>query len=258
MFLRILPFCLLLVACSSQSPNLNDGRIATINEQVMVQTDRIVELERMITELNQRVEKVEFIYLEKRDRIVAEKQSATIEAPMVAQLASPEENLQQSVTTESPYLNTKIANRTSAIVPLAVMEEDRASLSTLDVNSIESKNFEFAFAHLEQNQFANAWRALEELTGVSLNSSWQAKLIFWKAICFEAMHEEKKAVSLYNELQANFHKEERAPLALLRQASLFLRLNEKDLSKLTLQKLVKDYPRSKEALQAQSRLKEMR
>ncbi len=257
MFFRALPICLLLVACTSQSPNLNDGRLATINDQVMVQTDRIVELERMITELNQRVEKIEFIYLEKRDQIVAEKQS--VEAtPMIINPVIDTPQMQQGSVTDSPHLNTKIANRTSGIVPITIMEEDRASLNTLDVNSIESKNFEFAFAHLEQNQFANAWRALEELSSVNLSNTWKAKLLFWKAICFEAMREEKKAISLYNELQANYHKEERAPVALLRQASLFLRLNEKDLSKLTLQKLVKEYPRSKEAVQAQARLKEMR
>jgi TolA-binding protein len=55
---------------------------------------------------------------------------------------------------------------------------------------------------------------------------------------------------------AKFPKSGRAPLALLRQGSLMIRLGDAKTAKVVFKKLVADYPKSAEASRARERLKE--
>lgn len=65
----------------------------------------------------------------------------------------------------------------------------------------------------------------------------------------------REALSEFGEIAKNFPHSAQAPVALLRSSDSFAALNMADASKLALEALVKDYPRSQEAKIAKERLK---
>ena len=85
-----------------------------------------------------------------------------------------------------------------------------------------------------------------------------AQLLFWKAVAFDGLTDNRKAIVAYNELITAFPKHDRTALGLLRIASVFIRMGDSRTAKLTLEKLVKDFPKSSEASTAKMRLKDFK
>jgi TolA-binding protein len=136
-----------------------------------------------------------------------------------------------------------------ANVPVLPLEEDelaaqKASLTTFvdALTKLRTGNYTDALVDLEQVK-ANA------------SSDVYPHALFWIGVTYDGLTEYKNALITYNELVQKFPKHRRAPLTLLRQASVFEKLGDATASDATLKKLVNDYPNSPEAAAISSKLK---
>ena len=77
----------------------------------------------------------------------------------------------------------------------------------------------------------------------------------WKAISFEGLGDYRAAIAVYHELIGKFSKDDRSSASLLRLAALFLRVGDMKTARITLQKLIADFPKSSAADLARERLK---
>jgi len=143
-----------------------------------------------------------------------------------------------------------------AIVPQAALESDE-NLSAQIATDIGSKLSE-GLLRIREGKFAESLLVLQDGADLAVGSDQQAYFVFWKGLANEGLGDNKQAIASYNELATNFPKHSRNPLALLRQASIFIRIGDARIGKLTLQKLISDFPKSIEATQAKLKLKDMR
>ena len=115
--------------------------------------------------------------------------------------------------------------------------------------------FESALQNIRQGKFTPAVGALEDAAD-SVHGTAQAPMVlFWLAVAQEGANANEEAVRRYIEITTRYPKSRRAPLALLRQASVMVRLGDAKTAKLSLKKLVSDYPKSEEAARAKEKLK---
>ena len=98
---------------------------------------------------------------------------------------------------------------------------------------------------------------LNEAYDLSFNKTEAANIIFWKGIAYEGLGDNRKALTSYNNLINNHVGHYRLPLALLRQGSVFIRLGETQIARLTFEKLIAEYPQTGEAGRARTRLKDL-
>ena len=141
------------------------------------------------------------------------------------------------------------------IVPAATLEEDEAGISRMPselagpvgqgLQNLREGNFEKA---------ASYWDEALYLTG---STQWAPLCLFWRGVSYDGLNDYKRAVEAYHEVATKFPKHSRAPLALLRQASVLIRLGDKVAAKVTLEKLIASYPKSGEVARAKERLKDL-
>lgn len=82
-------------------------------------------------------------------------------------------------------------------------------------------------------------------------------LLFWRGVAADGVGDNKLALQSYSEILARDPRNPRAAFALLRQASVFVRLGDSDTAKVTLQKLIKDYPKSEYRARAQEKIRDL-
>jgi len=143
-----------------------------------------------------------------------------------------------------------------AIVPIAPLEADEAYIDSQ--NNETSKFMGNGFLKLRDGSFGDALALFQEALSTSYNSDAYPLVLFWIAVTNEGMGENTSAVKAYHELSSNYPKHPRTPLALLRQASVFVRLRDSSTARLTLQKLITEFPKSAEASDAKARLKSLK
>ena len=152
-------------------------------------------------------------------------------------------------------------NRTSTpppIVPVPALTADEGMISALpqDVSSALGD----ALSKIRQGQFREALPSLDRAltdSEASYRGEWSPYVYFWFGVCHDALGDNNRALESYHTVVTKFPKHQRAPLALLREGSVFIRLRDNTTAKLSFQKLITDYPRSPEALTARERLKDI-
>ena len=144
-----------------------------------------------------------------------------------------------------------------AIVPAAVLDDDDAMAQRMSRPEV-AKALGEALAKIREGSFADALPLLEEAYAKNYGEQGTVEIVFWEAVAFEGLGENRKALEAYGQLVTAFPENPRKKLALLRQAAVFVRMGDKHTAELTLRKLIGDYPKSSEAQQAQERLKSLR
>lgn len=138
-------------------------------------------------------------------------------------------------------------------VPVKLLEEDEARLG--DLPTTAQPLLDDAFLRLREGRYSEAEAKLQEVM-VELGESEQVVVpLFWLGVAYEGLKEWRKALGAYADLTEKFPKSPRAPAALLRQSAAFRRLGDANAARLTLQKLVAQFPKSAEASQAREQLK---
>ncbi|MCB0335493.1 MAG: tetratricopeptide repeat protein [Bdellovibrionales bacterium] len=142
------------------------------------------------------------------------------------------------------------------IVPANELESDEVLVTRWDQNfkPIGKKVLEL----VRLGRFREAQPYLNEaLETAEGNPAYTPTLLFWQGVIGDGIGDNKLALKSYAELIAREPQHPRAPLAMLRQASVFIRLGDSEIAKVTLQKLMKDYPKSEYRARAQEKLKDL-
>jgi len=141
------------------------------------------------------------------------------------------------------------------IVPQDLLDADQLRAS--DLTPEVAASFTQGLSSLREGNFERAEPFFTEVLDVSNGGESEIKSLFWRAVTYEGLENHKRALEDYIKLSSNFPKSNRAPIAMLRQSSIFVRLGDTQAAKLTLGKLVADYPKSDEASEARRRLKDL-
>lgn len=140
------------------------------------------------------------------------------------------------------------------IVPVEELEQDERELADLPEQS--RWFFQNALERLRLGSYGNALKNLEELRLQSIGREHEPLVMFWIGVANDGLGDNRAALAAYHDLATRFSKHPRAPLALLRQASVFIRLQDSATAELTLKKLIAQYPGTPAAQQAKSKLKD--
>lgn len=141
------------------------------------------------------------------------------------------------------------------LVPSAELESDELLLPSMAANVAD--RFADALRNIRGGKYEQALAPLQESMDLSVGENYAPNLIFWNAIAYEGIADNRKALQNYIDLTGRFPKHSRAALGLLRQAAILQKLGDKKSAKLTLNKLIADFPKSKEASAARDRIKEL-
>lgn len=144
-----------------------------------------------------------------------------------------------------------------AIVPASALEMDEGI--TDDMPAEIGTPFAEALQKLREGNFDQALPLLQEAfdRAYASDSQFSPQVLFWSGVAHDGVGDHKNALKAYHEFLTRFGKNPRAPLALLRQASVFVRLGDTKIAKVTLKKLIADFPKSSEAFQAKDKLKSL-
>ena len=170
-------------------------------------------------------------------------------------IGSTEMNIEPALASELQSDKITKGQGMNAIVPEDLLKEDEIFAS--------KQNIEFGREMLEMienikgNKFREALTIINDLMTSAIGEQ-QARVLFWQGICSDAVGSNKDALVAYNSLLTNFKTHKRAPMALYNQALVFLRFKDKEAAKMSLQKLVNDYPNSDYKEKAQKKLKDIR
>lgn len=210
------------------------------------QTTRMSSLENDLRELSGRIDELEFA-----------RRQGNVHAPELAIDGSePDSNSAQFANNSAkPGRPSLSSGGTHPLVPQSALKQDELVAAQMPGEIADL--FTDALIKLKEGSFYEAIPLLEEAYQVSFGTDYSANIVFWKAVAEEGTADNKKALGSYHEFISRFPKNPRVALALLRQASVFVRLGDSKAAKLTLNKLLSDYPKSDEAATARLRLKDL-
>ena len=142
-----------------------------------------------------------------------------------------------------------------AQVPLAPLEEDEALVGRLPAEV--AKTFSDGLLKVREGAYNEAIPLFQQILDSTQPGDFTANVLFWSGVCYDGNEENRQSLSAYSDIVARFPKHARAPQALLRQSAALVRLGDSKTAKLSLQKLLQDYPKSTEAARARERLKDL-
>ena len=111
-----------------------------------------------------------------------------------------------------------------------------------------------ALTRLRTGSYSEGLSLFRQLLGLTQNRDLAGRSLFWVAVSEEGLGNNSGALSAYHQFSQLYSDHPRLPQALLRQASVFLRLRDNETARLTLQKLMAQFPSTAEARQAQEKL----
>jgi TolA-binding protein len=142
-----------------------------------------------------------------------------------------------------------------SVLPLAALEIDETTLQ--DIQSEGSRLVLDGLVFLRDGKFREAYALIQNALEFGKADSAYPYALFWGGVAADGLSDNPSALRAYNELVVQVPKAARAPLALIRQAEVFVRLRDKNAASFALKKLLSDYPKSPEAGQAKTRLAEL-
>ena len=138
-------------------------------------------------------------------------------------------------------------------VPTAELEADEAWAKDLPEDS--GRIFLDGLALVREGKFADALPLFENAVEQTESTGKGGVILFWQGVAHDGLLDNKGALRSYAEVLARYPKSHRAPASLLRQSDVFSRLGDKKTAQLSLKKLLEDYPKSPEAVEAKDKLK---
>jgi TolA-binding protein len=128
-------------------------------------------------------------------------------------------------------------------IPENFLIEDRQRASTESLR-VRAALYNFLNA-ITLGEFSKALSLSETTRTISLVA--QEIVDFWLVDCLIRLNDYKQALQASAVFIQNYENHPRIPYVLLRQASIFSSLGDKQASEITLRKLIKDYPKSPES-----------
>ncbi len=193
------------------------------------QTNKIAALEVQVRELNGRLEELEY------------KQNRRIGTDL--------DTLRQDLSS----IKSRIPP--PSIVPAEILETDelRATSMPSEIASV----LQPSLTNIREGKFDEAQNRLSEGLILSKATEWEADVLFWLGVANEGRNDSREALRSYVSVNGQFPKHRKAAPALLRQAAIFVKIGDSKTAKVTLKKLMADFPKSAEAAQARERLKDL-
>lgn len=142
------------------------------------------------------------------------------------------------------------------VVPKAELEADEAWATVLSDEA--QRLFLDALVMMREGKFADAVPLLERAVEQTQPSDKTGPLLFWLGVAYDGLVDNKASLRSYAGSIAQFPKSHRAPTSLLRQCEVFIRLGDKKTAQLSLRKLIDDYPKSPEVIEAKERLRQLK
>jgi TolA-binding protein len=141
-------------------------------------------------------------------------------------------------------------------VPTAELESDESWAKNL--NDETQRLFLDSLGMIREGKFADAVSLLENASDQSQGTDKAGPILFWLGVAHDGLIDNKGALRAYTEGISQYPKNHRAPSSLLRQSDVFVRLGDKKTAQLSLRKLIDDYPKSPEVLEAKERLRQLK
>jgi TolA-binding protein len=141
-------------------------------------------------------------------------------------------------------------------VPIAELEADETWAKGL--NDETQRMFLDSLGMIREGKFADAVSLLENASEQNQSSDNAGPILFWLGVAHDGLLDNKGALRAYAESVSLHPKSHRAPSSLLRQFEVFVRLGDKKTAQLTLRKLIDDYPKSPEVVEAKERLRQLK
>jgi TolA-binding protein len=141
-------------------------------------------------------------------------------------------------------------------VPTAELESDESWAKGLPDES--QRLFVDALGMIREGKFADSVSLLENASEQNQGSDKAGPVLFWLGVAHDGLLDNKGALRSYAESISQYPKNHRAPASLLRQSEVFVRLGDKKTAALSLKKLIDDYPKSPEVIEAKDRLKQLK
>jgi TolA-binding protein len=141
-------------------------------------------------------------------------------------------------------------------VPIAELESDEGWAKNLPDET--SRIFLDGLALLREGKFADAVPLFENAAEQARSGGQAGAVLFWLGVAYDGLSDNKGALRSYAETVSQYPKSHRAPASLARQAEVFVRLGDKKTAQLSLKKLIEDYPKAPETLEARERLRQLK
>ncbi len=141
-------------------------------------------------------------------------------------------------------------------VPVAELEADEGWARELPEET--GRIFLDGLALIREGKFADAAPLLDNAVEQSQSTGKAGVVLFWQGVAYDGLLDNRSALRSYAEVVGRYPKSHRAAASLLRQSDVFVRLGDKKTAQLSLKKLVEDYPKSPEAVEAKDKLKLLR
>lgn len=208
--------------------NRLDANVNDLRSFQAEQTSKITTLETQIRELSGRIDELEYGQKQKLGTI---------------------DTLKSDVSTLRKHVPPP------PIVPAEPLEQDEASIGRLPSELAEPVGEGLQL--LREGNFEKALSFWDDALYLGSGTEWAALALFWRGVALDGMNDNRKALENYHDLVSRFPKYARVPLVLMREASVLIRLGDSKTARLTLNKVIADFPRSPEAAQAKQRLKDL-
>ncbi|MFO0415676.1 MAG: tetratricopeptide repeat protein [Pseudomonadota bacterium] len=141
-------------------------------------------------------------------------------------------------------------------VPTAELESDESWASNLPDEA--KRTFLDGLSMLREGKFADSVPLFENVAEQTRSTDKAGAALFWLGVAHDGALDNRAALRAYAETVSLHPKSHRAPASLARQAEVFVRLGDNKTAQLSLQKLIEDYPKSPEAVEAKSRIKQLK
>lgn len=141
-------------------------------------------------------------------------------------------------------------------VPTAELEADESWAKGLSDET--QRIFLDSLGMMREGNFADAVALLENVSEQTEGSDRAGPVLFWLGVAHDGLLDNKGALRAYAGSISQYPKNHRAPASLLRQSEVFVRLGDKKTAQLSLRKLIDDYPKAPEVLEAKERLRQLK
>lgn len=138
--------------------------------------------------------------------------------------------------------------------PLEALAADQLILREL--SPTVSELFGGALQLIREEKYESALPLIDKALRYSYGGEGVPQLMFWKGVVFEGQDKNRDAIAAYDAAVRANPQHPRSALSLLRLAGVFARIGDESTARLTLKKLIADFPQSPEALIAKSKLDE--
>jgi TolA-binding protein len=142
-----------------------------------------------------------------------------------------------------------------SVIPLAALDIDEPDLQELSTEG--SRIVLDSIVFLREAKFREAQALVQNALEFGKQDAAYPYALFWAGVIADGLGDNPGALRSYNELLVQMPKHPRAPLGLMRQSDVFLRLRDKSAASFALKKLLTDYPKSPEAVTAKQKLSEL-